>query len=322
MAVGRTALIFGHGDTTRLCVERLRAVGADRRFGRRTISVDQLFPIWAIAGAKFGEQIPASEVAFLVMDVAATHFSESVQRARRITASQLKDYPGLSSDSVEERVVAFNRLALEVLQQSTPLQSESVGPALAAAAFLVGRSTSHVFLLKRLARVAPTAFVWFGVMAALAGPRAWDGAWLRAVKGAERLLRPSFSWLDTPVADIGWAEFSWLAATFQDSEQLATLPKMLPRTLGIEIVPGALLQVRVGGGVAEPENRPTSEESARERELQEALNQFLALAQRVRPLLDRAPMSSGQRSLGLEGEPNSYSTKTARPRRKRDTGDA
>ena len=322
MPVGRASILFGQGQSTRICVDRLRAIASDRRFGRRTVSVDQLTPIWAIAGSQVAEYVPAADAAVLVMEAATQHSTNATPNARLISPSQLKDYPGLSSDSVEERVVAFNRLSQEVLQHS-PSQVDSVaGSVLAAAAFLVGRSTSHAFLLKRLARVSPAASVWFGAMAALAGPRAWDASWLRAVKGAERLLRAEFSWVNAPSADICWAEFAWLAGTFDDLDQLASLPKMLPRTLGIEVVPGTVLQVRLGAGTAEPDARSTNEATIRERALQDALGQFVSLAQRVRGLVEKGPVAaSGQQSLNIDGESITY-PKGARPKKRRDSGNA
>ena len=320
LPVGRASLLFGQGQSTRICVDRLRTIASDSRLGRRTVSIDQLSPIWAIASSQVSEHVPAADAAVLVMDAATQHFRNSNPGPRLISPSQLKDYPGLSSDSVEERVVAFNRLSLEVLQQSPSQLDGVVGPVLAAAAFLVGRSTSHAFLLKRLARVSPAASAWFGAIAALAGPRAWDAAWLRAVKGAERLLRAEFNWTNAPSADICWAEFAWLTGTFDDLDQLAALPKMLPRTLGIEVVPGTVLQVRLGIGGSEPEARALNEATARERALQDALGQFVSLAQRVRGLVEKAHSpSGGQQSLGIEAESGIY-PKGARPKRKRETG--
>lgn len=159
-------------------------------------------------------------------------------------------------------------------------------------------------------------------MAALAGPRAWDASWLRAVKGAERLLRTEFSWSNAPSADICWPEFAWLAGTFDDVDQLANLPKMLPRTLGIEVVPGTVIQVRLGGGAAEADVRSSNEASMRERALQDALSQFVSLAQRVKGLVEQAPsMSGSQQSLGLEGESAAY-PKGARPKKRRGASDA
>ena len=318
LPVGRTTLLFGRGSATRICVDRLRAVGTDRRFGRRGVTVDQLLPIWAIAGAEFGGYVSPEEAATLVMEAAAAHFRDSLPSSSRQSSLQLDAYPGLSSDSIEERVIEFNRLSREITLLSQPQVSVTAGPILAAAAFLVGRSTSHAFLLRRLYRVSPAASAWFGVMAALAGPRAWDAAWLRAVKGAERLLKPKFQWLDVSAADICWPEFAWLAGTFDDASHLSALPKMLPRTLGVEIVPGVAIQLRLNvTGQAEPEIRTASDPTARERALQDALSQFISLAQKVRSLTDEATSSiTRQQSLDLGGEPAPI-PKSPRTKRKR-----
>ncbi len=318
LPVGRTTLLFGQGSAARICVDRLRAVGADRRFGRRAVTVDELLPIWAIAGAEFGGYVSPEDAAALVVEAAATHFRDSLPSSSRQPSLQLDSYPGLSSDSIEERVIEFNRLSREITLLSQSNIGAVAGPILAAAAFLVGRSTSHAFLLRRLSRVSPAASAWFGVMAALTGPRAWDAAWLRAVKGAERLLKPQFHWLDVSTADICWPEFAWLAGTFDDASHLSALPKMLPRTLGVEIVPGVTIQLRLNvAGQAEPEIRTASDPTARERALQDALGQFISLAQKVRNLTDEASASTTrQQSLDLGGEPVAV-PKSPRTKRKR-----
>lgn len=323
LPVGRTALQFGEGEPTRLCVDRLRSISLDKRFGRRPLSIDQMLPVWTIASSSRSERLSASNAAILVMEAAQHHFQVNLPGAPTISAGQLIDFPGLASDSVEERVMAFNRLAVEVVQRQSSNAQESIGPAIATAAFLVGRSTSHAFLVKRLSRVAPTAFAWFGVIAAIAGPRAWDLAWLRAVKGAERLLRPEFSWVDAPTADIGWAEFAWLATTFDDAEQLVALPKMLPRTLGIEVVPGASLQVRLGGAPAETDMRVSQEVNARERALQDTLTQVVALAQKAQGLVSHPVSSSAFQQAFEYKSASSSSTRVSRakkPKRGQDEG--
>lgn len=320
LPVARTAIQFGQGEATRVCVDRLRAISSDRRFGRRQLSIDQLLPVWAIAGAPGSERVSPTNAALLVLEAAGSHFRRQHPSAPTIAVSQLSDFPGLSSDSVEERVMAFNRLAMEVLQ-AEPVHAqtlEAMGPTIAAAAFLVGRSTSHAFLMRRLSRVVPTAMTWFGVIAGLAGPRSWDAAWLRAVKGAERLLRPEFSWADVPTADIGWPEFAWLATTFDEVEQLAALPKMLPRTLGIEIVPGASLQVRLGSAPAETEPRTSQEPTARERALQDTLAQFVSLSQKAQALLSNSASTSvpGKTPMTRNEPPNSTRSSRAKKPKK------
>jgi hypothetical protein len=166
-------------------------------------------------------------------------------------------------------------------------------------------------------------------MAALAGSRCWDGAWLRAVKGAERLLKPRFEWTDTSPADIGWAEFAWLAGSLDGVDQLVELPKMLPRTLGLEVVPGVPLQIRLGHGTLGDEARALPETSVRERVLTDALNQILEVALQAQGRDVRSETSErgrytgrglqSQQSLDLESRPSSATGKTSRSRKgKRD----
>jgi hypothetical protein len=319
MPIARTTLLFGEGDATQICIDRLHTLETDSRFGKHSISVDQLIPIWKIISSGGAKNSSVIEAAALVLAAGTRIFHDAPDHSILATTHQLLGNPGLSSDSVEERVLAFHNLSVEVNRLGESSNMAGMGPTLAAAAFLVGRSTSHMFLLKRFSRVAPDAIAWFGVIAALAGSRTWDAAWLRAVKGAERLLRPEFDWLDVPGADIGWAEFSWLASTFNGIEQIASLPKMLPRTLGIEIVPGATLQVRIGSDpIARPDSRQDNLGNDRERALENALAQFLLVAQRFRGLVDRnAPTAQSQQSLPLEGEQPTYSrsNRTTKQRR-------
>ena len=232
LPMGRTESLFGRGEPTRVCVERLRAVSEDIRFGRRAVGVDQLIQIWTMCGTHIEGNKEPEEAVDIVLSTFASILDSSSIRSLTYSAGLLDDYGGLQSDSVEERVMAFTKLAQYVSSGNSVMNPDIGAAMLAAGCFLVGRGTSHAFLLRRFQNAAPPAFAWFGLIAALSGPRCWDGPWLRAVKGAERLLRADFSWGDTPSADIGWSEFSWLAGVFDDVQHLTSLPKMLPRTLG------------------------------------------------------------------------------------------
>lgn len=290
--IARASLVWGHDEATRICADRLRQLESDRRFARRSVGVEQLLPIWSIAGSRIHEHLSASEAATLVLEAALNHLGgRDLKSFDLVSSIQAREFPGLFSDSVEERVGAFNRITADILHQAqlirSTAQSAMASVILAAAAFLVGRGTSHVFLLQRAQRLAPTAAAWFGTIAALAGPRAWDKAWLTAVKGAERLLRPEFNWLEVPSADICWGEFAWLAGAFDGSDVFLDLPKMLPRTLNIEIIPGATCQFRLAGEPAESESKQTQEPTARERELLNAVGQFIMLAKRIDGNLER-----------------------------------
>ena len=297
-AVARTSFIYGHDMGTRKCIERLQELAADLRFVRRSVTVEELIPVWAMTTLQLSEPITAIEAVDLVVNNAWKNHYDDLLSA--VSPSLLREYRGLFSDSIEERVVAFHQLSNTLMQFAAARGRESFcGVLLAAGAFLVGRSTSHEFLLRKFGRQIPSAFVWFGLLAALAGPRAWDAHWSRATKGIERQVRAKFDWTESVGVDLYWAEFIWLANSFEGNAVFATLPKMLPKVLSIEVVPGATCQFRLAtGGALETEVRAT-DPTAREKDLQSALAQLISLAARMKPLLDSS--SAGiQQTLGLD----------------------
>lgn len=300
-AVARTAFIYGNEMSTRECIERLRKLAGDLRFVRRSVKIEDLMPVWIMTNLQLSEPVTAIEAVDLVVNTAwNNHFNDLLGI---VSPSLLREHRGLFSDSIEERVVAFHQLSSTLMQLSASSpRGNFCGVLLAAGAFLVGRSTSHEFLLRKFGRQIPTAFVWFGLLAAFAGPRAWDAHWSRATKGIERQVRAKFEWTESVGADLYWAEFTWLANNFEGSAIFATLPKMLPKVLSIEVVPGATCQLRLAvGGALETEVR-SAEPNTREKDLQSALAQLVSLAARMKPLLD-SPSAGIQQTLGLDESP-------------------
>lgn len=312
--IARTAIIYDHDEATRIAVERLRTLETDRRFVRRSVTVSDLQPAWGIIRANINSPTPASEVVELVLD-AVQHYA-SAAGAEGSNLPRLSDFPGLTSDSVEERVLAFHGIANEMagFSQHAP-RNLLPNVMLAAAAFLVGRSTTHAFLLRRWTKAFPLAFAWFGVMAALVGTRQWDPSWSRAVKGIEKTLRTTFNWIDPPAADLCWCEFEWLANSFEGVDVFSDMPKTLPKVLSIEVVPGAVCQLRLGSAVGKGTNgdlRPQTEPSQREQELQAALAQFIGIATKTRHLLETKNVSSHGFQQSLETDENSPQEKVTR----------
>jgi hypothetical protein len=234
---------------------------------------------------------------------------------------KLKQYNALQSDSIEDRTIAFKKLAGEIMLNFADQPYSSYSSALlAAAAFLVGRGTTHAFMLRPLAKRLPTVFIWFGLIAALSGPRTWDANWSRATKGIERLLRSKFDWCDPPSTDLCWAEYSWLANAFDGVEVFSELPKMLPRVLSIEVIPGAMCQLRLSSGKengnSEGDYKKDYEAELRNEELQSTLSQFVNLALKTREMLDR---QKGKRfptqqafALGDEERPDAKNSRSKR----------
>lgn len=317
MTMARAQRFHSHERVTALCAERLRKLEADRRFVHRPLSVDNLVPMWAITGAPVDRASDATEAAQLVVHAAA---SESVgYRAPGYAgATLLNSYlSSFASDSVEERVMAFHRLA-QSLDNVDRNASSSTAVVLAAGAFLVGRGTSHVFLLKKFSKAAPTAFAWFSLMAALTGPRTWHPAWSRMVKAIERQLRLPFGWADVSTADLSWTEFSWMTSAFEGIGAFVELPKFFPRVLSIEVLPGAVCQLRLATEAGTDTEIVELQDHRKEQELRATLEQFVSLAMRARPLLqDKSSAPRVQESLPLGEDPIVKKTPKAR-RAKRD----
>lgn len=315
-AVARTAIIHAHDEATRIAVERLRLLETDRRFVRRLVTVDDLLPAWGLIGTNINGAASASEAAELVLDTIWNHaWTDEIVDSH---LPRLSNFPGLTSDSVEERVLAFQKIANEMTNfaQHVP-HNLLTNVTLAAAAFLVGRSTTHAFLLRRWSKMFPLAFTWFGVIAALSGSRQWDPNWSRAVKGIEKTLRTTFNWTDPPTADLCWCEFAWLADSFEGSEVFGDMPKTLPRVLSIEVVPGASCQLRLESAVGRGANgdlRLQTEPSQREQELQVMLAQLIGIATKAKHLLE--PKSASTHGIQQSLIPDEFGLQKKAPRGK------
>ncbi|MDH5180536.1 MAG: hypothetical protein OEZ39_01675 [Gammaproteobacteria bacterium] len=286
-AIARTEIIHNNKSIRQVCIDRLMMLENDRNFVKRTVHVKNLKSIWDILRKDIDDIDSAIDAAKFVVQTVINN-SSGLSNDIESLLIQIEDYTRLTSDSVEERVVEFHKLADRFLQVSSndALHIDSSSAALAAAAFLVGRSTSHVFLLQKVSRRYPTSYAWFGLIAGLCGPSYWDLNWSRAAKGVERLLRTTFNWNDPPVADLCWLEYSWFSKTFDRNDSLINLPKFLPRVLSIEIMPGASCQLRlVSAENTEKENQLFNHVSEREKELQIALSHFMDLAEHTKAVL-------------------------------------
>ena len=240
--VARTRLTYGSKEASTVCIQRLKALELDQRFVRRHISVNDLEPIWAIAEWAGLRTFEHEEAIDLIFDLLR----------RDGHSSSLLNYfsnaHNLHSNSIEARVVAFNALSEALKNQPAEIRcSSACSSVLAVAAFLVGRSTSHEFLVRRNLEAFPYGPIWFGLLAGLVGSAHWDATWARAAKGVERQLRSKFRWEESAGFDLSWTEYAWYAATFKDST-FSGIPKLLQRVLSVEVVPGASCQLRMAAG--------------------------------------------------------------------------
>lgn len=239
IAVARASLAYGSGSAAATCVERLKFLEHDQRFSRRHVAVRDLEPVWAVV-KRNGRALVHPETAIeLVFEI--------VRRDSRLKSlyDSLARVPGLHSDAFEERVVAFNSLVDSLKGQAVDvLRISACSAVVAIAAFLVGRGTSHEFLVRRNLELFPYGPVWFGLLAGLAGPTYWDATWARFAKGVERQVRSKFRWDEAAGYDLCWAEYSWYASTFDD-RTFSQIPKLLPKVLSVEVLPGVACQLRI-----------------------------------------------------------------------------
>lgn len=240
-AMARTMLLYGEQNerATARVAERLVACERNPKFQGRRIEQFALQPVWALAasGERFDGCAP-EEIAYAVID------AMDAEVGSELRSSQL-----IRSGSAEQRVIGFEQIAKIALGKvAAGGPHRRTGSALlAAAAFLAGNGSSHIGLLTSHARRCPEAYVWFGLFVGLAGPRAWDASWMRLAKGVQRLVGASHRLVDLPQADLSWVEHAWLTQLSEDPEIYATVPRLSPRLLAIELLPGVSCQFRISG---------------------------------------------------------------------------
>lgn len=239
-AVAKSAIAHRSDSVSEECLRRLRILSEDKRFLERSVTLTDIIPIWRRVGFRWNDAEGLPQLLKLVQESRPGDLFEPSHVAARDRV-----FDELLSDSVEHRVLAFRDfVSVQASVECYQTDSFTVAFEIALAAFLVGRGTSHFFLLKDLARKHPSVYVWFGLFAGLAGPVYWDVAWARAAKGIEKTLNTHFSWAEPPICDISWLEYSWIVST--DNEKLITeIPKQLPKVLTIEIFPGTTCQLRL-----------------------------------------------------------------------------
>lgn len=244
-----------HGEMVAMgqCTDRLKAIEGDRRFLRRPVSVEALRSIWHLAAESQSSE-GARIDPFSIVDslwVSIRNFGEGFARFVPEGYSPVHKYPELLSNSIEARVMAFRQMEAAVangLMVDRPSQSAAV--ILACGAFLVGRGTSHYFLLENASRKFPEALAWFGLLCGLLGREGWDSQWRKATTGVAKQLRGGFDWDEQSVADLTWIEYNWLTKARGPSNSFESVPKLNPRLLLVEVIPGVNCQFRFAGSDA------------------------------------------------------------------------
>ena len=285
-SIARTWLLYDSEAAAANVAKRLRKIESDKRFVKRGISLDNLEFIWEalthLGDSLCGEKPDA--IVNLVYSTAVKIYKNASSSTSRMVS--LSDFPGLQSSSIEERVVAFQRLSQELNSLDSLSTYPELGVVAAGAVFLVGKGTSHAFLLKRIPGLFPSACAWFGLLAALSGPSTWDAHWLRSCKGIEKTLKQGFEWEEPALADLSWAEYDWMASVFEGHQMFETVSRMVAKVLSIEVLPGAICQLRLAGTVEDSGEHSRvatkiNRSYKKEKELEASVLQFLELANKI-----------------------------------------
>lgn len=327
MAVARTSLIYARQSSAfSACISRVRKIESDIRFIRRPVSVSELANVWeALQYHEHRRDDPNDSVDVKMHNAISLILSHQGVSEESVQIT-LKNYPGLTRNSMEERVLAFQKMVTDigpaVANEITDSRRNSL---IAAAAFLVGRGTSHIFLLRRISKVFPSAILWFGAIASIAGPKCWDQHWARAVRGVEKYLRPQFHWADPSLSDLCWHEYEWLSTVYSGGKVFDSLSKNAPNVISVEVLPGASCQMRLAATVGKNleqekfNERPVETSIARVQELEAWMNQVLAIAKRGEAMLQPSKRERQEQTSMFKDDPL-LSSKAPRKRAKSGTG--
>lgn len=310
--VAKATILHEDKKITRSTINRLKTLEQEYRFVKRSVSVDDLRPMWDLLEDFRPDPRPSAE---LIINLIERIESSNFTSTRSLIGPRIRNYPGLLSDSIEERVITFHKLATEILDSPTNHSLNAINCAtLSAAAFLVGRGTSHIFLLRKWNKEFPASLAWFGLFAAYVGPNCWDPQWARAVKSIERPFQSNFDWMDLTQTDLCWPEYFWLSKTYEGHEVFSDLPKMYPRVLSIEVFPGASCQFRLLSSTTsvEIDSKKQPNNSKREKELQFTLNELVSLAVKAKNLMVSDHRENRQESFQLEESNSGKDTRSKR----------
>ena len=250
--VGRGVLLHNSEEVVHEFGKRLQVIEYDNRFVKRSISTECLLPIWHIATIN---EIKISDLPSLCEFVIRASFKARDSIGSAFSAEDILEFlfhkSDFFGDSIEKRVGSFYKLVEIVSSKYLSTKETSIpGAILAVGAFLVGRGTSHISLLRKAGDGFSCAFPWFGLIAAIGGIEYWDPIWIRSCKGAEKVIRGGFTWNGPSSADLSWCEYVWIENLMDHKSQYVEYCKYNPKNLTIEVIPGAICQLRLSGDMS------------------------------------------------------------------------
>jgi hypothetical protein len=263
-ACARVQTVYGRESAWwSLCPIRLEMLESGVLFVKRAISVRDLLPIWSEVDIQDANGSMFRQVLETVMGLVEE--GEARHASHLPVGAVTLDAQALGTGQMESRVRAFHALLHSLRGAVNDSNSGATAMLVAGAAIMVGNGTSHIALLEEFGKRIPAVFAWFGLFAAEVGPKGWDPSWNRAANSVARLMRARVSVIDAPAFDLSWVEYDFVRGVAKPREFLRHIPKLYPRLLSVEVVPGASCQFRINDEPADASTlSPRVRENARE----------------------------------------------------------
>lgn len=277
-----------------LAGKRLLQIEIQQKLGMRPVSINVLNGVWTLLLRLQGSRFNMTNIASVTEgNLSSVHMEPLFKEDVNISMLIRSKFQDLFSDSIEARVVAHAQLCRHAhLETDSSLDITTAAQLIALGVILVGRGTSHHFMLKEQSKKYPGAYIWFSLFAGLLGPNYWDESWSVSVRGIQKYGHTSPHILSHISADICWREYDWMSKTFTGIREFLSIQRQSPRLLNIEIFPGSVFQLRLSDGNAG--NAPLSRESNENRDdkqnedVRKVLEGFIDLADQARYMLKRS----------------------------------
>lgn len=296
--IARSYDIYKRRAVAEICLKRLSLFSQESRFSRKNINIEDVTSVLVLSESAFFNKGSSTEKIQIILGL-VYKFEDNYYRITNEIFSEkiLKDF---DTNSFEKRVMAFREVARGVALYRVEGASDSY-PAvvLAAAAYLVGRGASHVFLLKEWSKKFPSVYLWFGLICSLGGAQSWTVDWIKSIRLIEKMLRASFEITDPSTSDFYWLEFEWILKTFGSNDFFNQFPRFSPSGVTVEICPGVNYQYKLSQentSVPQSALLAANKENYLSNDVQEIFSQFIDISKRVELLLNKdLPVKKGVR---------------------------
>ncbi|WP_155616930.1 hypothetical protein [Xanthomonas translucens] len=255
LAIGKMHVYGARPAEFERALERISFLQSKYSTAGNALTVGELLPVWsALSGHDLGGGRAVTKVQDLLSSACVDlsvegRVSDDLLLAIAKIFEPARDLIRFDSVPAEARVLMFDEIVSKLIQ-SRGVMSE-VGQI---QAFVVGYAASriaigglrHANLLDGVGSIEGLAKVWFCLSCFITGRASMADSMVNLARLVDRELRYGFDLADVPRYDIGWDEFSAVSMGEFSGGSLSSLPKASPRSVSIEVVPGATIVVPVG----------------------------------------------------------------------------